>query len=447
MNSMSVKFLLAALIVVSLAPYGLAQATAGGGKSADMAARIMPEVSRLRGLDYTRDVPVRVVTRDEVARYVAKVIDEDMAPEELEGTVRLLAYLGLVERDIDLRKVISEAYATQVAGFYDDDEESLSLVEDSAMAGAMDSVTIAHELVHALQDQHYDLGSLHDFTKDNDDASLALMALVEGDASEIMMRFGTEATPRGVGGVRDYTSVVSMSMGPEGVPGLPLIFQQDMMFPYSYGTRFVAEIQRQAGPDAPDLAFAAPPVSTEQVINPAKYLAREEPWWIVLPDFSESLGDGWRRVDESPLGQFNLGIYLSVSLGSWGVEEAIEGWNGDTLAAYVRGDDEVFIVYYSAWDSERDAREFLSIYRRLIETRFSGVVAVVSREDHCTWEKDGLAFYIRRRGADVVVVESVPVGLAAKVILGSREAQKTPWGIANPIADRSRIQPRSEIAR
>ena len=146
-----------------------------------------------------------------------------------------------------------------------------------------------------------------------------------------------------------------------------MVIAQNITFPYKYGSRFVAELSSRAGDKAIDLAFEAPPMSTEQVMDIDKYFGHDEPYVIEMPDLAASLGAGWRRLEQSALGQFNLGLYLVNSVGDWGVDDAIRPWKGDTMAAYAGpGDDDFIFIFYSTWDSEEAAVNFARAYRRVI---------------------------------------------------------------------------------
>ena len=430
------KFALALMLVLAAvfsAPALAADGTAvAPGMAVRMEEEIMPQVARLRDLDYLKDVPVRMVTAEDVGRYVEKTLEEDTAPGEWEGSQRIFVYLGLIPAEMNLRQSLVSIYAKQVAGYYDDETGAFFIVGNSATEG-MDNITMAHELTHALQDQHFDLARYDDYVRDDDDMALAVMALAEGDASDIMLRYATDSYPRGAGPATDYTSFMTLSLGPGAVPDAPMIIAQNIVFPYTYGTRFVAAILKEAGPEAINRAFNDPPVSTEQVMNPSKYLNRDEPTIIMLPDFAAKLPAGWRRVYAEPFGQFNLGLYLAAHTGTWEIEEAVEGWDGDIMAAYAGPSaDDTFLVHYSTWDSPQDAVEYADRYIRLIEMRFADA-KLAWRTAYCScWTRGDKTLYVRRSGADVLVVENVPSSMAATAIMESWNAEKIPLGVAKP---------------
>lgn len=444
-----VRRLLACLLTVSVAlacpaHVALGQEARGlmGVSREEIALRIMPAAARLRGLAFENDVPVVTTTPEEVGEYVRRVMDEEMPEKRFRGYEKVLSHMGLIEPGLDLRETLIHAYSTSIAGYYDDEAKSFSIVAQPGGAEGMDAVTVAHELVHALQDQHFDLSALRRFVRRNDDASLAVMALAEGDACDIMFRYMAGSYPRGGGPVRDYSRLMAAANPVGSIPGLPLVVAQNMMFPYSYGTRFVTALLEAGGNDAVNRAFLDPPVSTEQVIHPDKYIDRDEPCIVELPDISDLLGEGWEMVAREPLGQFNLGLFLAVHLGTWGVDEAIAGWEGDAIAGFSgRGDGDFVFVHFLAWESPESAGRIFSMYRRLVEGRFPAAEEVLKEDSRSIWMSEDLLYYLRRRGCDVLLVEGVPQATAGRVIAGLWNARKVPFGIARSLDERRRVEP------
>ncbi|MCD6404950.1 MAG: hypothetical protein J7M19_03915 [Planctomycetes bacterium] len=403
---------------------------------------IMPTTARLRGLAFKRNVPVEITTPAKVAAYVRKVLDKEIPEREFKGYEAVLRYIGFLEPGVDLKEILINVYAHNIGGYYDDEKKSFALVVQPGMPNALDAMTVSHELTHALQDQHFDLAGLRDFITHNDDAQMGVLSLAEGDACDIMLRYVEGSYPRGTGAVKDYSRLLSVMTTPQNIPAVPLIIAQDMVFPYTYGTRFVIAVLERKGAMGVNLAFGDPPVSTEQVINPEKYFLRDEPSIIELPDLTSVLPEGWSQLDEEPLGQFNLGIFLAVNLGTWGVDETIAPWDGDVMALYQGPQpQDLFFAYYSTWDTPAAAAEFLATCSRLVESRFGDLEIVTCEETLVTWTTAGRLFYLRRYGTDVLLVENVPTEMAGRVIMRLWDARKVPFGIARPIADRDRVQP------
>ncbi len=117
-----------------------------------------------------------------------------------------------------------------------------------------------------------------------------------------------------------------------------------------------------------DAAFAAPPDSTEQITDLAKWDPRELPVEVEVVDLAASLGEGWSSVETTTLGQAMIGFMLEYhGLGIAGAREAGRGWGGDRVTV-ARGPDEEFAVAWRlSWDSEADATEFVTAYTGILE--------------------------------------------------------------------------------
>jgi len=402
---------------------------------------IIPKVAHLRGLRFTRDVPVESVGREEAAVYAATVLDETLPAQDLVGYQRLLSHLDLIPPATDLRKLLIDSYAASVAAWYDDEKKTFSMV-GAYKETVFDEQTVAHELTHALQDQHFDLGALRRLTSENDDAALAVAALAEGDACDLMLRYNSGAERGGTGAVNRHWRFIAAGMPSEATSGMPLFIVQNMTFPYTYGTRFLQRILEEAGPAAVDIAFRDPPVSSEQVITPEKYLYRDEPQLIDPGDLSGALGEHWRMVEAGAVGQFNLGVLLAVHLGESAIDEAVSDWDGDLLIGWWRDDPaDCCLAYCSVWDTPSGARDFFKAAAALAGMRAPMAAERFETDRTVSWQYDGRLTYLSLHGCDVLYVENMPHAAAGKVIMRFRAAAKRPFGTVVPIADRDRRQP------
>ena len=89
-----------------------------------------------------------------------------------------------------------------------------------------------------------------------------------------------------------------------------------LTFPYNYGQIFVGNLYQSGGWTAVDAAFADPPQSTEQILHPQRYYQADKPEVVTLPPLTDTLGSGWRLVDEDTLGEFYTRLHLAQQLES-----------------------------------------------------------------------------------------------------------------------------------
>ena len=192
---------------------------------------------------------------------------------------------------MDLRDASASVFGEQVAGYYDPRSRRLRVVSGASTSGrVLNELVLAHELTHALEDQR--LGLDQERLSTNDDRALAYLSLVEGSATDVMYDYGA----RYFSGEELLGGVLGSAF--QGTGGLPPFVTAQLVFPYQRGLEFVQRLV-QVGGGKPALVDAAhrshPPVSSEQILHPDKYLRFEAPERVEL-DAGTVLGGGWRRV-------------------------------------------------------------------------------------------------------------------------------------------------------
>jgi hypothetical protein len=256
--------------------------------------------------------------------------------------------------------------------------------------------TLAHEFVHALQDQHFDLEKLLPDDSHDDDRSLAIRALVEGDA-----------TIAGLSYVRDYFTQSdiqefieeSSSADTSVLNSAPAYLRESLYFPYDAGADFVNELLMMDGFQAVDEALADPPASTEQILHPDKYFdsPRDEPIQVPLPPLTDTLGAGWTMIDWGTLGEFDLRVILDEN-GAADPDEAAAGWGGGSYAFYQNPDGDLGLMYTAIeWDSDNEADEYVEALEETFDnaTRTSDL-----------YEQDGRFYSLTRSGKTVTLISS-----------------------------------------
>lgn len=344
-----------------------ASGTAPSGQVLATIEAIEFEMEALRGLEETSPMTRTLLTREELSRYLEQQFIDEYPPEEVAVDTRVLAAFNFVSEDIDLRQVLLDLYATQVLGMYDQEVDTFFVVSDGEF-DLMDRLTLAHEYVHGLQDQVFGLDSFIDEDSLNDDQFLARTALIEGDATLAMTEYF-------IAHVMELSQADLLSLQEEDLEGsaaaleaAPAIIRETLAFPYDYGTEFVMALQ-ESGWQAVDVAYADPPLSTEQILHPEKYLERDEPQLVSLPPLTDTLGAGWAMIDSETLGEFQTILYLAQQVDRAVAELASAGWDGDTYAVYGRDEDDV-LVLATVWDSAADGEEFVAAYRQYATGRY-----------------------------------------------------------------------------
>jgi len=318
---------------------------------------LLPEVERAVGMPFRQPPQIAVRSREQVSRYLAHKLDDEMPPEELHRLAVSYRLFGLIPDTLDLRSLMVALYTEQVVGYFDPDSSTLYVVEGSDPLQLR--MVLAHELVHALQAQYVSIDELLDPGKANDRRTAA-QAVLEGQATlasltALMPDQDFDAMPEFWSTYR-----LALTQQHELMPvfsSAPLIIREVLIFPYLGGADFVRWFNREYGDTVPYGAML--PVSTEQILHPDRYREGDLPVELAV-------GDGSPVLHSDGLGEFEIRVLLTQLTGSESVGRAgALAWGGDRYAVIPAGSDEYALVWWSVWDVERAADRFSILLTRL----------------------------------------------------------------------------------
>ena len=328
-------------------------------------AEIIDQVEALRELDRTAPIDWRLADADVALKeQLDKVTADAETVDRVRQDERILTRLGLLPPGTDLLQMEVDTLQGQVAGFYDTDTKSLTVLDTDGQLDVASRITLAHETDHALQDQRWGLDALQNAVpKVEEDRASAIQALVEGDATLLMTLWAAKHAAGDLMGL-DGAGLP----GGDSLDGLPQVVQRQLLFPYLDGLTFLMRAWGPGGWDAVNAIWDAPPVSTEQVMHPEKY-PDELPVQVTLPDLAASLGDGWTQTGETVMGELNTGIFVadgapwdptSFSLAGQVMPNAAAaaGWGGDRAVTLDGPDGAWALAWQTTWDTPADAAEF-----------------------------------------------------------------------------------------
>jgi len=398
------------------------QGTASLKKPDDAAAlsatdEILKTVSRLRALDIKHSVKSGFKTKDEIEQSVIHDLDEKTPAGEFEATQKTLVKLGLISREFRLRDYVVQLLREQVAGYYEPKTREFYLAAWLPLADQ--KRVIAHELVHALQDQHFDLKRFDDWRKGDSDAELAAHALVEGEATLVMIEYdfdqqGLQLDVAKLGALAEGLLEQDNDSDAKNYPvlaGAPRVLKENLQFPYLYGAGFVAAVLKGHSWQTLDDSYASLPASTEQIMHPDKFLARDNPVKIELPDLVAMLGKDWKQEDADVNGEFGYQVVLAEFISKRKAGTAAAGWGGDRYALFEnKSTCATVLVQYTVWDSASDAKEFFDAYCERTEKRYKVNNPMDASGKARVYETSEGLVSIELRDKDVVIVEGAKNG-------------------------------------
>jgi hypothetical protein len=354
-----------AALVAILAVVGLLTgSTDSNEESADggvpSIASIARGVERVRELRFEHLPRVRRVSGEQARADGLRELDRETPPRALAGEERLLKMLGLLPARASLRDLAGKTLASEVGGYYVPRTGTLSIVGEAAQGGILGEITLAHELTHALEDQHFGIGS-HGAAGFRRDRGTAETALHEGTATIAMVDYAVLKQTGRADIPASVRAQAVKALGKAAVPassGLPRYLREGLVFPYAAGARLVNRIEGRGGWAAVNRAFRRnEPASTEQVMHPAKYDADEAPVRVRV-----AAPPGTHLVEQGDFGEFDTEQLLRAANGRARSARAAAGWGGGGFALWRVGGRYGLELRW-VWDSARDAREFAAALR------------------------------------------------------------------------------------
>ncbi|HEX3126082.1 MAG TPA: hypothetical protein VH394_02035 [Thermoanaerobaculia bacterium] len=373
---------LGALLLAPVLPKGLPEGVTPLPREMETRVeQLLHEAETWRGLKVKEPVPSGSVDDSVLRQKMLESFREELPPEVLRPAETGLKAFGFIPEDLDLVKFFPELLSSQVAGYYDPERHYFALVQREELsldpdvsdeAKRLMEAVLVHELTHALQDQYFHLET---FTTNRplDDADVARLALVEGDATLVMIDFFAQTSLETMPGSEQMASMLGdpQQMLGSGVPGAaemlaaPAWFQDTLLFSYAQGFQFCLDVRRKGGQALLDKAFSTdPPRSSEQILHPEKWhTKRDDPVGIAWPALPLS---GWKKVSEGQLGELSVRTLVRdvAKQDQAQAVKAAAGWGGDQFAVYDK-DGRRLLVWISEWDSDADARELQGALRGL----------------------------------------------------------------------------------
>jgi hypothetical protein len=340
--------------------------------------RLAAEVGAVRRIQLRGPFDRHLVTREEARAETERVVTAAVPGSRMAGEERILMRLGLLPPGSDYARLLADSYGERPAAAYDAGARRLYVPDWIPLD--RQRATLAHEIAHALADQRFGLRRLLQIEPDgrhrlDRDAELARQALIEGDATTTALEL---VDPRGVFlGTRELAATserlraAALAAGPKGERWDPWI-RNMAMFTQVDGLLFVARARARQSWAAVNELWATPPASTEQVLHPEKYDAREPPVPVDAAPLA-ALGPRLTPAAVDVVGELGVRAWLAKAVSPEVAERAAAGWGGDRAVLYVPPPaaagapeappdagppSEPALAWLTVWDDPVDAEDF-----------------------------------------------------------------------------------------
>jgi hypothetical protein len=401
------------------------------------------------GLPIQHEVKRTLTTRAAVEKYLVEKFNDDQDSKRMQRSEIVLKKFGLLDRDFNLKPFMLALLKEQIAGYYDSKTKTVYLLD--WIDPETQKPVLAHELTHALQDQHSDLEKWNDQTPDDpshnvgedndhlakDEIDTARTAALEGQAMAVFVDYSLKPTGRSLIKNPELLEQLENDMqGSDDSPVLaraPLLLSESLLFPYKDGLSFEQDVWMDKGRQA---AFAGvldrPPASSWEVINPRSYEQAKQSPVLVLPDIHPMLDKLYTPYDIGQVGQLDLRILAQIFGGESAARELTPAWDGGIYwagqkaaaktAAEQSSTNSVALMYLSGWKSALAAHTFARMYADEVGRKYSGVkldtaekTADAGSEDEVVYSTSEGPVLITVRGKFVFVSESFDLPTARKL--------------------------------
>jgi hypothetical protein len=358
------------------APPGRREPKPPGETPADIAT-VEGQVEQVRGLNFERPVAIEPVTADQIERRLEAYFEKTVPEDLYERRSQAWGTIGVVPPGTDVREALRAFQSGGVIGYYNPANQALVYIGEDELTTTSRYI-LAHELTHAIDDQHFDLTRLDPLAASCDDeAFMAGLGAVEGSAQF----FATQAIIRFPDATEDFGGT-----DPGTIDDVPPFVVQTQLWPYGAGMRFIDHLDASGGSDAVDGALERFPVSTEQVIHPERY-PNDTPQPVDVPDLAARLPGAWRDLDVMIVGEAWLQIMLGLRLSDAAAEAAAAGWDGGLYRAWTDG-DRIAVVLETVWDTGVDARAFADALGHWVDGEHAFVREPVGRTVRAAFATD-----------------------------------------------------------
>ncbi len=408
------------------------------------------------GLPIKSTVKRQLITRDAVVRYLEQKFNEDQGTKRLERDEIVLKKFGLIDHDFDLKPFLLALLKEQIEAYYDSKTKTVNLLD---WVGPDDEQPVlAHELTHALQDQHSDLEKWDNQTPDDvstdaagdkehlarDEMDTARDAVVEGQATAVM--WDCVLKPMGRSLIKDPTVIelLESQMNSEQdspvMARAPLLISESMLFPYREGLSFEQDVWMDQGQTA---AFAGaldrPPTSSWEILNPRAYENKLIPAIPLMPNIHPLVDTAYKPYDIGQVGQLDVRILTELLGGENASRDLTPAWNGGlywagqlrsaTTPAQQADTASISLLYLSVWKNAISADFFAKIYANNLGRKYtrvselsSGASVIGGAMERLFTTNEGPVLIVTR-GKMVFVAESFPLSTARKLATLLLDAQ------------------------
>jgi hypothetical protein len=388
------------------------------------ADEVLEQMSQITGLALRGPVKKSLRSREEIRAHVIQEMDEDKDTAERYAGARSAEAFGLLPKGFDLDSFMVDLLTEQIAGLYDPKAHEFYVadwipIDDQRMV-------MAHELTHALEDQHFQIEAWAKAARPNDDGELAREAVLEGNAMAAMVEYLLQGSGRSLQDLPDIDPAMLIGDMTETplLKKAPPFLKDALIFPYLDGLTFSAAVLKPSGWEGLSAIFARPPASTQQIMHPALYTSGRVPAPISLPSMDKALGADWAKLEENVMGEFGWKEVLKQFLDEPRGKALSAAWDGDRYAVYEQKQSKrLLLITHERLATQEQAERFFGQYSEALEKKHEKRSALFRKPDFFSFDTPDGGVFLRCLEKECVTLEGGDRALFLKL---NKELQWAP---------------------
>jgi hypothetical protein len=377
--------------------------------SADFAAasdEVLAQMSEITGLALRSPLKKSLRSREQIRSHIIQEMNDDKDAAERYAGARSAEAFGLLPKGFDLDSFMIDLLTEQIAGLYDPKAHEFYVadwihIEDQRMV-------MAHELTHALEDQHFQIDGWVKAARPNDDSELARESVLEGSAMVAMVEYLLQGSGRSLQDLPDIDPAMLIGDMAETplLKKAPPFLKDALIFPYIDGLTFSAAILKPSGWPALAGIFTKPPVSTQQILHPALYSSGKVPAPISLPSLEKALGPDWTKLEENVMGEFGWKEVLKQFLGEPRGKTLSAAWDGDRYIVYEQKPSKrLLLITRERLASHAFAERFFGQYSEALEKKHEKRSNLFRKPDFFSFDTPDGGVFLRCFESECVTLE------------------------------------------
>jgi hypothetical protein len=418
------SFFLLGVLVLFAAPLAIAQqATSAPGATAPSAGtsnpeflatadEVVKEMSQITGWGIKTPLKKSIRSRQDIHAYVLKQMDDEKDAKERYASARSAEAFGLIPKGFNLDTFLVDLLTEQIAGLYDPKAHEFYIAD--WIPADEQRMVMAHELTHALEDQHFDIEPWVHAARPNDDAEMAREAVLEGSAMAAMLEYELKGKGLKLKDLPEFDPSVFVGDLAE-TPMLkkaPPFIKDSLMFPYFSGLSFSMGVLKSGGWPAFSSVFARPPANTQQILHPDLYFANRAPTPLKVELPAAAPGENWVLLEENSLGELGWKEVLKQFLDESRAAAMAAEWDGDEYATFEqKGSKRLMLFARIRLADIVSASRFFREYSEALEQKYPDRTDVSRRTNFLTFDSGQGSVFLRCSGRECITLEGGSSGL------------------------------------